>query len=1043
MNIFMKKLKVAGGSIAISLALGLGLSSAPNISYADDTEIFFGEAKTANLMLVLDESGSMSFKDSDSAADEVLVNYWQQNKTEKVENVRARLVGVPEDKARFATLQAYTNDGWTDYVPYNTQFRDRLSGWDLTRAYRDVYYRWIYKDNRITRLKEALYQFLTSEKTKDNNQIGILTYSGGRTPQTKVIQEIRRLDKTTAGKTHRQHLIDSLDQIQPHFGTPTAEGYYQATQYLGGAYTQNGPALPSPILDGACGYNSSIVLLTDGLPTVFDEGTYDDIDKVVDTCDASESGTQNGTNNGKQCTEKLSAYYFINDVKSNFPGSTVQTSTVAFALNDKVATDFLKNTASTVNGKKLFFEPTNVESLVRSFDESLNAIQDTTSFVAPSIPLSQSNRLRHSNNLYMGMFKPAARESWFGNLKKYQLSDGRIIDKDGNLAVNTETGTFIEESKSFWGDVEDGNKVEAGGALPYISVSAEPVVYTNLTSNNLDQLTDDFINDYIAKHALKIDFQDRLFGENRTTAVPDILSDQLKNYYQWIKHRVTQLDGQDINRFGDVLHSKPEILEYDDGSSTAFVATNQGYIHAIDIATGKERWAFFPRQMMKNVPEWYANAAVDHETDFREYGIDGTITIHTEVENGVKKHYLYVGSRRGGSEVFALDVSNVNSPKMMFTVADDFEFTKAELGYSDEVRTEIPNLGQSWSKPFVVKMHTINGSEKRLVLAGGYDTYYDDRANAINPADNAIKGDGIYSVPYKGSASYSTIASESDIYNSFAGDLTFIDLDNDAVVDHIYAADVGGKIYRIDFKKNSSASKVELFADVYDGTVDGPYRFYSKPDVAFAIYNGIPFAVVNLGSGHRSNPKATATSDRYYAFYDFEISEHEKDDDFDPLKASSLLDVTNTTTDPDTGEVSFASVSDIFEEGNQKKGWYFNLQPAEKVLSSSTTLDFTTLFTTYIPGPPGCGVTSGVNRLYGVNLLDGKPDVDNFAVGDIANIQDRYTNVKYVGIAPGATVLFPEDTDAALLVGTQTVCSGDDCDFFRKNARTIKWKQKE
>ena len=146
MSILMKKLKVAGGSIAISLAIGLGLSAAPNTVYADDTEIFFGEAKTANLLLVLDESGSMSFKDSDAAADEVLVNYWQQRRTEKVENLRARLVGVAEDKARFATLQAYTRAGWTDYVPYNTQFNDRLAGWDLTRAYKDVYYRWIYKD---------------------------------------------------------------------------------------------------------------------------------------------------------------------------------------------------------------------------------------------------------------------------------------------------------------------------------------------------------------------------------------------------------------------------------------------------------------------------------------------------------------------------------------------------------------------------------------------------------------------------------------------------------------------------------------------------------------------------------------------------------------------------------------------------------------------------------------------------------------------------------------------------------------------------------
>lgn len=1054
----MKKLKVAGGSIAISLALGLGLSSAPNISYADDTEIFFGESKLANMMLMLDESGSMSFaldSDKEVTTGDVIVKSWYQANDITRENAR-KLLPDPSinPKARYPTLQVSSDQSfWVNYTPYamnryrwKVDVREKLDG--------GYYYRWVYLNNRMTLLKEALYIFLTSEKTGNNNQMGMASYTGSRTPHIVQHQQMRRLDKVTAGKTHRQHILDSIYDLHPSFGTPTAEAYYEATEFIAGAYTQIGPADPQAV----CGFNNSIVLLTDGFPTEFDGNAESDIKKIIEvrdedgnlvkTCDGSTADEQNSTNNGKECTEVLSEHYFTNPVKSNFDGSTIQTSTVALALNKPVANTFLRNTASTVNGQKLYYPANDIDSLVRSFEDSLNAVQDTTSFVAPSIPLSQSNRLRHSNNLYMGLFKPDLKETWFGNLKKYQLDNGRITDKNGVLAVNTESGTFIEESISFWGDTEDGNKVELGGALPHISVGSNPVVYTNLNSNSLNQLTDDFIDDYINSTILSVDFQDRLFGENNTVLKPDIPTDKLRNYYEWIQNRVTTLDGQVINRFGDVLHSKPEILTYNnaDGSTStvAFVATNQGYIHAIDVSNGKEKWAFFPRQMMKNVPEWFANATVDRENELRNYGVDGNITIHSEKDaNGDTKHYLYVGSRRGGSNVFALDITNKDKPEMMFTVADSFEFTKNELNYGGEVRTVIPNLGQSWSKPVVVKMHTVNGSEKRLVLSGGYDPYYDDRNNPIDPANDKIKGDGIYSVPYKGGAGATAIATEDHIFNSFAGDMTFIDIDNDSIVDHIYAADVGGKIYRIDFTKKSSDSSVELFADVYDGTVDGPYRFYSKPDVAFAIYSGIPFAVVNLGSGHRSNPKATATSDRYYAFYDFEISEHEAKNDNDPLASSSLLDVTSATTDPDTGKVSFASVSDIFEEGNEKKGWYFNLQPAEKVLSSSTTLDFTTLFTTYIPGPPGCGVTSGVNRLYGVNLLDGKPDVDSFAIGDIADMQDRYTNVKYVGIAPGATVLFPEDTDAALLVGTQTICSGDGCDFFRKNARTIKWKQKE
>lgn len=106
-----KKLKVTSSSFTVALMIGLGLSSAPNTGYADDTEIFFGEAKTANLMFVLDESGSMSFKDKDADADTLIVKSWYQSKKGTREDARSRLPTLPyEDttsKARFPTLQVY------------------------------------------------------------------------------------------------------------------------------------------------------------------------------------------------------------------------------------------------------------------------------------------------------------------------------------------------------------------------------------------------------------------------------------------------------------------------------------------------------------------------------------------------------------------------------------------------------------------------------------------------------------------------------------------------------------------------------------------------------------------------------------------------------------------------------------------------------------------------------------------------------------------------------------------------------------------------
>ncbi len=1047
-----------------ALTMVMGLSSIQ----ADDTEIFFGESKVANMVLTIDESGSMAFYETGgyyeavtgtAPENELIVAPWTQSKQEGVSKAREKLpdyeaVGA-NPKIRFATLQVKVywgqsgQDEWVDYVPYYTQSGTilPLADWDLTKLHKGYEYRWYYKDNRMTRLKEALYAFLSDPDTKDVHQLGMMGYTSHRNPEAKLLQHVRPLGKVTSGLTHRQHMINSIHELEPQFGTPTAEGYIEAMHYLGGAYTQNGSAVPSPILDGTCGYNSSVVLLTDGLPTFFDSGAYSDYKKVVGACDSSvNSGSQTSTNNGKECVIKLSEHYFVNDVKSNFPGSTVQTSVIKFAVNDPVADKFLYDTASTVDGSKLYYSASNIPELIKAFKESLDAIQDSTSFVAPSVPLSQSNRLQHDNHLYLGMFRPESKETWFGNLKKYQLVDGLIKDKNGLLAVDPNTGKFIRESVSFWGATQDGNQIDLGGALSKISTGDSSKVYTNLTNDSLDLLSPQNVTDLISSYASEPDFQDRLFDSDTTTNVKDLSDEKILSYYEWIRNRVTEVDLAEVNRFGDALHSKPEILTYDDGSALAFVTTNQGYIHAIDIETGFEKWAFLPRQMMKNVPRWQANPDM-LTSEQRTYGIDGQIMVHSFKDaSGAKKHYLYVGMRRGGSYLYALDVTSTAKPTMLFTVSDQFEFSKDELGYLGEKRTIIPELGQTWSRPAVVKMHDGNaaGYSKRLVIAGGYDPYYDDRANPVNPINGSVKGNAIYDVPFNGSTSSSnfrTTASSSIVKNSIAGNLTFIDVDNDQILDHLYAADVGGKIYRVDFTEKSSSKSVKVFADVSSDS-DGSYRFYNKPDVAFASYQQQRFAVVALGSGHRVNPKARDTQDKFYAFYDFEVTGAKTN--VSTISPNSLFDVTNTMTDPTTGEVRFPSVSDILSTSNPKSGWSLSLQTSEKVLSSATTVAGNLFFTTYLPAQAAsCGVTSGTNRLYGIGLLDGAPSVSGFETGETAEHDDRYQGVKYVGIAPGATFLFPNDTTIATLVGTQTICTGDDCDFFKGGVKTVKWRQKE
>ncbi|VAX11759.1 Type IV fimbrial biogenesis protein PilY1 [hydrothermal vent metagenome] len=122
---------------------------------------------------------------------------------------------------------------------------------------------------------------------------------------------------------------------------------------------------------------------------------------------------------------------------------------------------------------------------------------------------------------------------------------------------------------------------------------------------------------------------------------------------------------------GDPLHSVPAIVTYggtdDEPEMVVFVATNEGYLHAIvggsELSTitdlpsvtlpGREIFAFVPKDLLPNLVTFYRNKAGAD----RKYGLDGEITSWVIDNDGDQKIepseedrvYLYVGMRRGGA----------------------------------------------------------------------------------------------------------------------------------------------------------------------------------------------------------------------------------------------------------------------------------------------------------------------------------------------------------------------------------------------------------
>jgi Tfp pilus tip-associated adhesin PilY1 len=166
--------------------------------------------------------------------------------------------------------------------------------------------------------------------------------------------------------------------------------------------------------------------------------------------------------------------------------------------------------------------------------------------------------------------------------------------------------------------------------------------------------------------------------------------------------------------------------------------------------------------------------------------------------------YLYMTARRGGRFIYAFDVTTPLTPTLMW-----------------KLDTSIVNeLGYTWSQPKVTKI----GGRDRPVLIFGAGNAPEQDADPIVASDTMGRGiiiaDGITGKiiwaalkSCTGVTSHlSTVATEgvagscvvdANLVSAFAADITVVDRQGDGYTDRLYAADVGGNIWRVDLDKTN------------------------------------------------------------------------------------------------------------------------------------------------------------------------------------------------------------------------------------------------
>ena len=298
----------------------------------------------------------------------------------------------------------------------------------------------------------------------------------------------------TSLDNNRASIIQTINQIPDGGHTPVAETVFESALYWRGlpayygeninehttdpnALISSSPEIYKQPTNLACAKNYNVVL-TDGLPN--------DDQEPINLVDALPTwGTTLGytgcTGGGAEgaCLDDISAYLFNGDIDPVLPGrQSVTTHTIGFDIDLPI----LKEAA--LRGGGTYFQADDAQSLALALLEIVNDIQDRNlSFAAPAVAVNAFNRTQNLNDLYLTTFQASSKIRWPGNLKKYRIDGGQIVDSNNQPAVDPLTGSFFDSAASFWTTGADGNNVSLGGAVENLPTPTNRRLFTNNTTD--------------------------------------------------------------------------------------------------------------------------------------------------------------------------------------------------------------------------------------------------------------------------------------------------------------------------------------------------------------------------------------------------------------------------------------------------------------------------------------------------------------------------------------------------------------------------------
>ncbi|PHI38121.1 pilus assembly protein [Pseudoalteromonas sp. GCY] len=838
-------------------------------------------------------------------------------------------------------------------------------------------------DSRLTVGKRAMYYLVSENDDIDFGLMRLFGSSGGY-----VLNGIG---------SSINSILTKIQQLPADGSTPISEALWEAYQYLRGGkieYGENKSDRDTSIERGRyylspfrhivgeevrCDNSINLILVSDGEPTSDTERNQrikDEYLSIFGRYPSPLSGSYLNALARVMSGKGVDDYdLYLATLKEN---DFARVFTIGFGtgMSDE-GKALLADTAE--QGRGQYRHANTASELSEVLKTTITNIRNVSaSFSSPTVSANAEDQTQTGDALYYTQFKPETHTRWRGNLKKLKFVGTEIVGQELTKAIDNK-GAIDSNITTYWSQAQskDGNNIEKGGVNYALENQVTRKVLSDFGGGDLVDFTyNNAESAYgnLTKLATAMD----LSGASKS---------EIQSIFNWaIGQDVDDDDGDGLRSerrpdiFADPLHSKPATVDYGNGDIRVLIGTNAGVLHMFKDQGNSvtESWAFIPGSLLPIL-----NPVKTRKAETKLYGLDGPITVYfhdvnknRKVEAG-DKVWAFVGMRRGGNKYYGFDITNPDSPKLLWG------------GPISGDSNKFKNLGQTWSKPVVTFIEK-QKDRPVLVFAAGYNTNKDN----VSRSDDNDKGVGIYMVDI--------MSNNADIVWSLTGDAfkgkhsivaepTLTDSDYDGYIDRVYLADTAGSIWRIDMPGPNPSDSTDPWthfelARLGSSFADEDRRFFYRPNIARTFYSKVtetryngnlikerrdtPFDAIVIGSGNRSKPTDSSVTDYLFMIRDIHTKTQSFVNDIpEPILISDLMEM---KSDPFGNAVD--NIDDFIElevELAKFNGWKYQLSGGEKSLSGATVIGGVAYFTSFTPADQTtqqCTLTGGKGQLYMFHL---------------------------------------------------------------------------